>query len=131
AGSDDAVGSDEPADPAVSTASTLPDGAADEISEALGAEDGIVLVDLGGLPDRADGDRADALTALDARAGEVIDAAGGCDADSLPRTLTLSVAAIDPADPDASERTGAMASRSAGLQVAMDSALPGRALTSG
>lgn len=131
AGSDDAAGSDEPADPAVSTASTLPDGAADEISEALGAEDGIVLVDLGGLPDRADPERADALTALDARAGEVIDAAGGCDADSLPRTLTLSVAAIDPADPDASERTGAMASRSAGLQVAMDSALPGRALTSG
>src|SRR5699024_5218408 len=49
----------------------------------------------------------------------------------LPRTLLVSVAATDPEDPERMERTGAVASRTVGLQVALDSALPGQALTSG
>src|SRR5699024_2423692 len=71
------------------------------------------------------------LAALDARLGEVLESAGGCDAAELPRTLLVSVAATDPEDPERMERTGAVASRTVGLQVAMDTALPGQALTSG
>lgn len=115
-------------DPATTAGHALPDGTADEVSGAL-SEDGIVLVDLGGLPSGEDRDAA--IAALDARVGEVLEAAGGCDGAELPRTELLSVAATDPSDPDAAEKEGAMASRTAGLQVAMDSAFPGQALTSG
>nr|WP_245354356.1 hypothetical protein [Brachybacterium sacelli] len=101
-----------------------------EISDALTAGD-IVQVDAGSLPDHDDPGRAQAVAALDQRVGAVLDAAGGCEAEELPRTLLISVAATDPADPDEMERTGAVASRSVGLQVALDSAFPGQALTSG
>jgi hypothetical protein len=61
----------------------------------------------------------------------VLEELGGCEAADLPRTLLVSVAATDPEDPAEVERTGAVASRTSGLQVAMDTALPGQALTSG
>nr|WP_246482965.1 hypothetical protein [Brachybacterium halotolerans] len=98
------------------------------------ADSGVLLVDLGSATPSD-------LTALDERAGEVLDAAGGCAADSasgsaadsadLPRTLLVSVAATDPADPAAVETQGSIASRTAGLQVAMDTGRPGEALSSG
>lgn len=106
---------------------------ADDLAQlGQGLEDGdIVEVDLDGLPPRGEDGRDAALQSLDAQVGQVLDAAGGCDAGNLPRTLLVSVAATDPADPDAAENTGPMASRTAGLQVAMDSGSPGTALTSG
>lgn len=100
------------------------------ITAALAAGS-VLQVDVGSVPDHADPARAQELAALDARVGRVLDAAGGCDAPELPRTLLLSVAATDPADPEAVQRTGAVASRTVGLQVAMDTAFPGQALTSG
>lgn len=95
------------------------DGAGDDGS-------GVLLVDLGSAT-------SSDLAALDERAGEVLDAAGGCAAGSadLPRTLLVSVAATDPADPAAVETQGSIASRTAGLQVAMDTGRPGEALSSG
>ena len=104
--------------------------AASAISDALGT-DAIVEVDVGSVPDHGDPGRAQALAALDERVGTVLDAAGGCGAEDLPRTLLVSVAATDPVDPDEMERTGVVASRTVGLQVALDSAFPGQALTSG
>jgi hypothetical protein len=105
---------------------------------------GVVLVDLGSaasLDSAASSDSTSSsdhpspsdLAALDERAGQVIDAAGGCGTDSaqLPRTLMVSVAATDPADPASVETQGSIASRTAGLQVAMDTGHPGKALTSG
>lgn len=107
-----------------------PEQIAAETADALAGED-LVQVDLGSVPDHDDPARAQALTELDDRAGLVLDAAGGCDSAALPRTLLVSVAATDPANPDEMERTGAVASRTVGLQVALDSAFPGQALTSG
>lgn len=99
---------------------------------AAGLEDGvIVLADIGSLPDYDDPSREEALTALDDTVAAVLDKLGGCEAADLPRTLLVSVAATDPEDPAEVERTGAVASRTVGLQVAMDTALPGEALTSG
>src|SRR5690606_12159170 len=99
---------------------------------AAGLEDGvIVLADIGSLPDHDDPSREEALTALDGTVAAVLDELGGCEAADLPRTLLVSVAATDPEDPAEVERTGAVASRTVGLQVAMDTALPGQALTSG
>ncbi|MCG7309051.1 hypothetical protein [Brachybacterium sp. ACRRE] len=101
---------------------------------AVDADSGVLLVDLGSSTPSD-------LTALDERAGEVLDAAGGCASGSaagsaagaadLPRTLLVSVAATDPADPAAVETQGSIASRTAGLQVAMDTGRPGEALSSG
>lgn len=115
--------------PVTEVAVAVPDDAA-AVRDALGG-DGIVLADLGGLPAHDDPGRPAALRALDDRVASVLDAAGGCDAAALPRTLLVSVAAVDPPDPEAVETTGAVASRSVGLQVALDSAQPGTALTSG
>lgn len=136
---------------AAGSGSVLADGAADQVSGAL--DDGaVVLVDVGSVPDHDDPSRAKAVSALDARVGAVLEAAGAetvggeaggagaaggevgaCDAGALPRTLLLSVAAADPpaSQIDEVERTGAVASRTVGLQVAMDTGFPGQALTSG
>ena len=138
----DAVGGGEtPADVAQQVSSGLDDGA-------------ILLVDAGSVPDHDDPARPEALTALDSQVGAVLDAAGverglsdaegdggvsthpgdaACTEGALPRTLLLSVAATDPpvSELDQVERTGAVASRTVGLQVATDSAFPGQALTSG
>ncbi|WP_227487949.1 hypothetical protein [Brachybacterium subflavum] len=116
----------------------------DRISAALGGDAagdggvGVLLVDLGSAASSdsaatSDSASASDLAALDERAGQVLDAAGGCEAGSaqLPRTLMVSVAATDPADPAAVETQGSIASRTAGLQVAMDTGHPGQALTSG
>jgi hypothetical protein len=99
---------------------------------ATGEDPSLLVVDLGAVDD-PDTDPA----ALDERVGEVLEAAG-TDADtctdagsSLPRTLVLSVAATDPPDPQAEDSERSVASRSAGLQVAMDTAFPGQALVSG
>src|SRR5690625_4147482 len=86
----------------------------------------IVLVDVGSVPSHDEPARSQQLAALNARVAEVLEAAGGCDAAELPRTLLVSVAATDPEDPERMERTGAVASRTVGLQVALDSALPGQ-----
>ncbi|MGO1354511.1 hypothetical protein [Brachybacterium tyrofermentans] len=107
-----------------------PDQIAAQTADALAGED-IVQVDLGSVPDHDDPGREQALSDLDERVGGVLDAAGGCESADLPRTLLVSVAATDPANPDEMERTGAVASRTVGLQVALDSAFPGQALTSG
>lgn len=101
-----------------------------EVSDAL-ASDAIVLIDVGSVPGRHDERRAKALSRLDDTVGEVLDAAGGCGAATLPRTLLVSVAATDPEHPENVEQPGSVASRTAGLQVATDSAYPGEALTSG
>lgn len=135
-----------------SSAGVTPD-ALDQLAEGL--DDGaMVLVDVGSVPDHDDPARAEAVSALDARVGAVLEAAGmepgispeevdpgvsilpedaACDAAALPRTLLLSVAATDPpaSQIDEVERTGAVASRTIGLQVAMDTAFPRQALTSG
>lgn len=126
---------------------------AGDISSGL-ADGAIVLVDVGSVPEHDDPSRDEAVRALDVRVGAVLDAAGidrgpfsdgvdpgvsaspedlACTTGSLPRTLLLSVAATDPppAEVEEVERTGAVASRTVGLQVAMDSAFPGQALTSG
>ncbi|MFC7456070.1 hypothetical protein ACFQS2_02585 [Brachybacterium sp. GCM10030267] len=100
------------------------------VADAL-AGDAIVQVDAGSVPDHDNPDRAQDLAALDETVGRVLEAAGGCDGEALPRTLLVSVAATDPPDPDEMEKTGAVASRTVGLQVALDSAFPGQALTSG
>ncbi|MGO1945853.1 MAG: hypothetical protein ACTH11_03885 [Brachybacterium alimentarium] len=119
-----------PVDTAEVDASSHADGSAADVSDAL-AGDEIVQVDLGSVPDHDDPAREQALAELDERAGTALEAAGGCDAADLPRTLLISVASTDPADPDDVETTGAVASRTVGLQVALDSAFPGQALTSG
>lgn len=108
------------------------DASSGDTSIADDLQDGtIVLVDVGSVPSHDEPARSQQLAALDARLGEVLESAGGCDAAELPRTLLVSVAATDPEDPERMERTGAVASRTVGLQVALDSALPGQALTSG
>lgn len=109
-------------------ASTAPDTAA--LEETLAGDD-IVLVDAGGLPTHDDPGRAAAVQELDARVGTILDAAGGCGTAELPRILFASVAATDPEDPVEMERSGAVASRSVGLQVVMDTGFAGTALTSG
>ncbi|MEE1619376.1 hypothetical protein [Brachybacterium sp. J153] len=83
------------------------------------------------IPDHDDPARAEALTALDGTVAAALEDLGGCAAADLPRTLLVSVAATDPAHPEEVERTGAVASRTVGLQVAMDTGLTGQALTSG
>ena len=115
----------------VSTAD-LTDGpsAAEEIPALLEAG-GIVQVDVPSLPERGDPGRTDALAALDESVGAIFEELGGCEGADLPRTLLVSVAATDPEDPESVERTGAVASRTVGLQVAFDTAFPGQALTSG
>ena len=98
----------------------------DQIEQALAGET-IVLVDVGSVPDHGDFARTDALAALDDRVGQVLAARAAAETgvegvaeDDPLRTLLVSVAATDPADPDAVERTGAVASRTVGLQVAID-----------
>lgn len=109
------------------------DGPADApaaVADAL-AGDEIVLVDAGSVRDHDDTSRQQSLGELDAAVGEVLDAAGGCGSAELPRTLLVSVAATDPEDPGTVEDEGAVASRTVGLQVALDTAFPEQALTSG
>ena len=101
-----------------------------EVAGAL-ADGDLVELDAPSIPDHDDPARADALADLDAAVAAALEELGGCEAADLPRTLLVSVAATDPAHPEEVERTGAVASRSVGLQVAMDTALPGQALTSG
>ena len=101
-----------------------------EVAGAL-ADGDLVELDAPSIPDHDDPARADALADLDAAVAAALEELGGCEATDLPRTLLVSVAATDPAHPEEVERTGAVASRSVGLQVAMDTALPGQALTSG
>ena len=101
-----------------------------DVAEALGAGD-LVEVIAPSLPENGDPARADALTALDGTVAAVLEELGGCEAAGLPRTLLVSVAATDPEDPAEVERTGAVASRTVGLQVVMDTAFPGQTLTSG
>ena len=101
-----------------------------EVPEALDDGDLVELV-APSLPDHDDPAREEALTELDGTVAATLEELGGCEAADLPRTLLVSVAATDPEDPEAVERTGAVASRTVGLQVAMDTALPGQALTSG
>ncbi|MCT1653531.1 hypothetical protein [Brachybacterium muris] len=120
---------------------SLASAVADQMAGAL--DDGaVVLVDVGSVPDHDDPARAEAVSTLDARVEAVLEAAGvetggveagTCDVAALPRTLLLSVAATDPpaSQIEEVERTGAVASRTVGLQVAMDTAFPGQALTSG
>ncbi len=119
-----------PVETAAVDASSNPDAVTGDITDAL-ASDEILQVDAGSVPDHDDPARDQAIEALDGRVGTVLDAAGGCDSAALPRTLLVSVAATDPEDPDEVERTGAVASRTVGLQVALDTAFPGQALTSG
>ena len=94
-------------------------------------EGAIVLLDAGSVHAHDDAAREQSLEELDETVGEALEAAGGCEAQELPRTLLVSVAATDPEDPAATEHTGAVASRTVGLQVALDTAFPGEALTSG
>ncbi|MGO2559380.1 hypothetical protein [Brachybacterium sp.] len=101
-----------------------------EIADALEAGD-LVQVTAASVPRADDPARAQALTSLDATVGAILDEIGGCDAVTLPRTLLVSVAATDPEHPESVEQPGAVASRTAGLQVALDTAFPGQALTSG
>lgn len=100
------------------------------VAPALAAGD-LVELELPSVPDHEDPAREQELAVLDDAVGQTLDALGGCQAADLPRTLLVSVAATDPEDPEQVERTGAVASRTVGLQVAMDTALPGQALTSG
>ncbi|MGY5764192.1 hypothetical protein ACXET9_03195 [Brachybacterium sp. DNPG3] len=104
--------------------------AADEVASALDSG-AIVQIDVGSVADHDDPERTASLAAVDEYVGMVLEAAGGCESADLPRTLLVSVAATDPEDPAQVEATGAVASRTVGLQVAMDSALAGEALTSG
>ena len=101
-----------------------------EVAGAL-ADGDLVELDAPSIPDHDGPARAEALADLDAAVAAALEELGGCEAADLPRTLLVSVAATDPAHPEEVERTGAVASRSVGLQVAMDTALPGQALTSG
>jgi hypothetical protein len=101
-----------------------------EVAGAL-ADGDLVELSAPTLPEHDDPARAEALTALDDTVAAALEELGGCEAADLPRTLLVSVAATDPEDPEEVERTGAVASRTVGLQVAMDTALPGQALTSG
>ncbi|WP_245851136.1 hypothetical protein [Brachybacterium vulturis] len=107
-----------------------PETASTEIAAALGAG-GLVEVIAPSLPQADDPAREQSLTALDATVGAILDELGGCEAADLPRTLLVSVAATDPEHPESVENPGAVASRTAGLQVALDTAFPGQALTSG
>lgn len=59
--------------------------------------------------------------ALDARVAEVLEAAGGCDAQDLPRTVVASVGSVD------TDRQGARQE----LQLVLDTGFPHQALTSG
>jgi hypothetical protein len=92
----------------------------------------VLIVDVGPVLDPATDPEI-----VDERVGVVLAAAGvdsGHCAEgtgSLPRTLRLSVAASDPADPTADAAERSVASRSAGLQVAMDTGFPGDGLSSG
>ncbi|UYG17857.1 hypothetical protein BRM3_05390 [Brachybacterium huguangmaarense] len=119
-------------DPPVDLLSRVPGGAV-TVDGAAGlagapADAGLLVVELPSVPRGDAADRAAGLAELDAEVGRVLEAEGGCDAASLPRTLLASVGAVDvPA-------TSAIASAppgSAQLQVVMDSGLPGTALTSG
>ncbi|MGP9744173.1 hypothetical protein [Brachybacterium sp. AOP29-B2-41] len=101
-----------------------------QIADALAAGD-LVQVTVPSLP-QADGPaRAQALVSLDAVVGATLDELGGCQSADLPRTLLVSVAATDPEHPASAEHPGPVASRTAGLQVALDTAFSGQALTSG
>src|SRR5699024_2862150 len=102
-------------------------------SEVAGAlEDGDLVELLAPtVPEHGEPGRTEALEELDGAVAAALEELGGCDSADFPRTLLVSVAAPDPEDPADGERTGAVASRSAGLQVAVDTALPGEALTSG
>ena len=102
----------------------------DHLRSAL-AGDGLVFVDIGALPVAGTADRADALQALDERVDQVLEAAGGCDHAALPRTVLLSVAATGPSVDAAAQAVSSVPSRTAGLQVAMDTAFPGQVLVSG
>ena len=100
------------------------------VAEALAAGD-LLEVIAPSVPEPGDPGRDQALASLDRTVSEVLEDLGGCEATDLPRTLLVSVAATDPEDPAEVESTGAVASRTVGLQVAMDTAFPGQALTSG
>jgi hypothetical protein len=106
-----------------------------QITESLEADDGLVIVDLGSIPRAEQSEQAPSLTALDDRLAQVLAAAGvdpsSGDCSPSVRALLVSVAATGPADPDAVETNGPVASRNAGLQVAMDTGHPGQALSSG
>lgn len=106
------------------------EGSAPALSDALAAGD-LVQVIAPSLPAADDPDHSRALTALDDSVGAILESAGGCESADLPRTLLVSVAATDPEHPESVEHPGAVASRTVGLQVAMDTAFPGQALTSG
>lgn len=102
----------------------------EEVAPALEAE-GIVQFTAPSVPQGDEAARAEGLAALDDAVGTVLEDLGGCESAQLPRLLLVSVAATDPEHPEEAENPGAVASRTAGLQVAMDSAFPGQALTSG
>lgn len=107
-----------------------PEAAYTEIADALAAGD-LVQVTAPSLPEADDPARAQALVALDAVVGATLEELGGCENADLPRTVLVSVAATDPEHPASVEHPGPVASRTAGLQVALDTAFPGQALTSG
>lgn len=100
------------------------------VADAL-ADGDLVEVIAPSLPRADDPSHDEALAALDAVVGAVLEELGGCAGADLPRTLLVSVAATDPEHPEAVEQPGAVASRTAGLQVALDTAFPGQALTTG
>lgn len=109
-----------------------PDSASGAADVAAALEDaGIVEVIAPSMSRGDDPARSQQLASLDAAVGAVLDELGGCEAADLPRTLLVSVAATDPEHPEAVEQPGAVASRTAGLQVALDTAFPDQALTSG
>lgn len=115
---------------AVDLSASPTDSAYTQIADALAAGD-LVQVTVPSLPDADDPARTQALAALDGAVGATLDELGGCESAELPRTLLVSVAATDPEHPESVEHPGAVASRTAGLQVALDTAFPGQALTSG
>lgn len=80
------------------------------------------------LPSVSRTDRAATLADLDARLAEALAPHGGCGAADLPRTLLVSVGAVDSADEPAGSAARGGAAQ---LQAVMDSARPGQALTSG
>jgi len=119
-------------DPPVDLLARVPGGAATVEGarglDAAPADAGLLVVELPSVPRGDAGARTEALAALDAEVGRVLEVEGGCDAASLPRTLLASVGAVDVAT------TAAAASAPAGsaqLQVVTDSGYPGTALTSG
>src|SRR5699024_2289842 len=109
-----------------------PDSASGAADVAAALEDaGIVEVIAPSVSRGDDPARSQQLGSLAAAVGAVLAGLGGCEAADLPRTLLVSVAATDPEHPEAVEQPGAVASRTAGLQVALDTAFPDQALTSG